>query len=506
MRWLWMVVCIGVLLALFIRPALHLLSTAWRDTNTPTPTVLEPGIMNDVSRLNETLISKTWSVPQDKAAAEAQLSEILHQARRDGLPVSIAGARHSMGGHTMYPRGVVIDMLPFNAMQLDEQHNILHVQAGARWNDILKYLNPFGRSVAIMQSNDSFTVGGSISVNCHGWQYGRPPIASSVLSFRLMKADGIIVRCSRNENAELFSLALGGYGLFGVILDVDLQVVPNERYQLEQFLVPADKALSTFDRAAQEQFSMAYARMSIAPDTLLDEVIITVFRVDPDPAVSIPPLVDPRMQSLRRSLFRGSVGSDFGKTLRWNAETKLQPHLRDRIFSRNQLLNEGVEIFENRSSDSTDILHEYFVPRQNVASFVRSLRQIVRKHNADLLNVTVRHVDTDRATFLRYADEPMFAFVMLFNQKISVRAESTMAAMTREIINAALTNEGTYYLPYRLHATPEQFRRAYPQSKAFFKLKHKYDPDVLFRNEFYRRYGEGLESTENFDVDQRLSR
>ena len=199
-----MALCIGVLLALFIRPALLLLSIAWRDTNTLTPTVLEPGIMNDVSRLNETLISKTWSVPQEKAAAEAQLSEILHQARRDGLPVSIAGARHSMGGHTMYPRGVVIDMLPFNAMQLDEQHNILHVQAGARWNDILKYLNPFGRSVAIMQSNDSFTVGGSISVNCQGWQYGRPPIASSVLGFCLMKADGIIVRCSRNENAELF--------------------------------------------------------------------------------------------------------------------------------------------------------------------------------------------------------------------------------------------------------------------------------------------------------------
>ena len=242
-----------------------------------------------------------------------------------------------------------------------------------------------------------------------------------------MMANGTIVRCSRNENAELFSLALGGYGLFGVILDVDLQVVPNERYQLEQFLVPADKALSTFDRAAQEQLSMAYARMSIASDTLLDEVIITVFRVDPDLAVAIPPLVDPGMQSLRRSLFRGSVESDYGKTLRWNAETKLQPHLRDRVFSRNQLLNEGVELFENRAPDSTDILHEYFIPRQHVASFVRSLRQIVLKHNADLLNVTVRHVDTDSDTFLRYADQPMFAFVMLFNQKISARAESTMA-------------------------------------------------------------------------------
>ena len=62
-----------------------------------------------------------------------------------------------------------------------------------------------------------------------------------------MKADGQVVRCSRTENAELFSLVLGGYGLFGIILDADLHVVANERYRLEQFVVPTEQALATFD-------------------------------------------------------------------------------------------------------------------------------------------------------------------------------------------------------------------------------------------------------------------
>jgi hypothetical protein len=44
-------------------------------------------------------------------------------------------------------------------------------------------------------------------------------------------------------------------------------------------------------------------------------------------------------------------------------------------------------------------------------------------------------------------------------------------------------------LPYRLHATPEQFRRAYPQAEEFFALKRKYDPEELFQNQFYRKYG-----------------
>src|SRR5207245_10358085 len=127
--------------------------------------------------------------------------------------------RHSMGGQTIAPDGISINMLPFKAMSLDAAGEILHVQAGAKWADVIPYLDKHGRSIEVMQSDNSFTVGGSLSVNCHGWQYGRPPIASTVESFRLMKADGSVVRCSRSENEEVFSLALGGYGLLGVVFD-----------------------------------------------------------------------------------------------------------------------------------------------------------------------------------------------------------------------------------------------------------------------------------------------
>src|SRR5262249_28066476 len=114
------------------------------------------------------------------------------------------------------------------------------------------------------------------------------------------------------------------------------------------------------------------ARMGIVPDRFLKEVIINILRRDPSPDGKLPELTAAGMTELRRSLFRGSVGSDYGKELRWAAETKLQPHLAKRHFSRNQLLNEGVEVFENRSADSTDILHEYFVPRDGLVPFVQT--------------------------------------------------------------------------------------------------------------------------------------
>jgi FAD/FMN-containing dehydrogenase len=484
------VVLVGLVIAAATlgRPLVHLISIALRDVDELEP--LPPGFSDDASRMNRTAIADVVLIEKDAAAAERQLRGLLERARKEGLRVSIAGARHSMGGHTIYPGGLVIDMLPFNHMELDDETNLLHVGAGARWRDVIPYLDRHRRSVGVMQSDNTFSVGGSLSVNCHGWQFGRPPIASTVENFRLMKADSSVIRCSRTENEELFSLVLGGYGLFGIILDAELRVVPNERYRLEQFIVPVDEALATFENNVQKKPDavMVYARMGIVPDEFLEEVILNVLYRDPAEDGAVPILAEPGMAALRRSLFRGSAASDYGKELRWEAEARLQPHLSQRYFSRNQLLNEGSEVYQNRSAASTDILHEYFIPPRSIEPFVIELRQIVPRHACDLLNVTVRLIEADDDSFLRYADQRVYSLVMLFQQPRTSAGEACMESLTQALIDAALAHGGRYYLPYRLHATREQFHRAYPQAKRFFELKRHYDPDELFQNQFYLKY------------------
>jgi len=324
-------------------------------------------------------------------------------------------------------------------------------------------------------------------VNCHGWQYGRPPIASTVESFHLMKADGRVVRCSRTENKELFSLALGGYGLFGVILNADLRVVKNERLRLEQVVVPLDSAMASFERKLRERGMprMVYARLNITPNRMFEDILINMFYPDQG---TIPALADPHLRALRRAVFRGSVGSSFGKNFRWIAETKVAPLLRGTVFSRNQLMNESAEWYLDKSAATTDILHEYFLPKAGAVPFLRKAKSIIRMHRADLLNVTVREVETDNDSFLRYADQPMIAFVMFFGQDRTAAADRDMENMTRELVEASLNSGGRYYLPYPLHASPEQFRTAYPKANEFFRLKTTYDPEDLFQNEFYLKY------------------
>lgn len=104
-------VCILIVGILF-RPITHLLVVKSHEAQALP--VLEKGYADDVSRLNKAPIHSIIKVSADKDTALTQLIDILSYARKNKLPLSIAGARHSMGGHTIAPQGIVIDMLPFN--------------------------------------------------------------------------------------------------------------------------------------------------------------------------------------------------------------------------------------------------------------------------------------------------------------------------------------------------------------------------------------------------------
>ncbi len=478
-----------LLLILVAHPAFYLVKTAWNDRNEIIPTA--PGKINDASRLDETRVAKIWKIPGDKKAAEEQLAALLQFARTNHLKVSIAGARHSMGGHVIYPDGIVIDMLPFNRMELDGTNLVLQVQAGARWSEVIPFLNKHGLSVEVMQSNDDFSIGGSLSVNCHGWQFNHPPIDCTVQSFRLMLADGIIVKCSRAENPELFSLVLGGYGLFGIILDVDLRVMPNEKYKIERIPVSsADYVKVLAEKTSRaNDVAMVYGRLRVTQENFLQDGIINIFHRLPSTSLLISELGPLKNAMLERTVFRGGVQDEYGKELRWNAEKLFSSYLSGDVFERNAILYEPSDWFSDHSTNTTDILVECFVPPKQFEPFLAELRKTIPKNQADLLNVTVRDINRDDDSLLRYADKDMISLVMLFSQTRDMAGEEKMSKLTQEIVAAALRHGGRYYLPYRLHATVKEFSEAYPQAEKFFELKRKYDPDELFQNEFYLKYG-----------------
>lgn len=117
------------------------------------------------------------------------------------------------------------------------------------------------------------------------------------------------------------------------------------------------------------------------------------------------------------------------------------------------------------------------------------MREIFLRHEVPVINISIRHASPDPGTLLAWARGETFAFVVYYQQGTDEESVRAVGEWSREMIDAALSVGGTYYLPYQNHATVEQFRKAYPKSEEFFAVKRRVDPDLRFQNSLVFSYG-----------------
>jgi FAD/FMN-containing dehydrogenase len=127
---------------------------------------------------------------------------------------------------------------------LDPMHGLLEVQAATPWHAIAEELRP-GEARAKVRTTMP-TVGESIARNAAGPD-GTPAVAH-VASLTLVTAEGELRRVSRLRDAELFSLTVGGYGLFGAIYSITLRIGTLAR-AVERAMAPEEMTLRPEARA-----------------------------------------------------------------------------------------------------------------------------------------------------------------------------------------------------------------------------------------------------------------
>lgn len=465
--------------------------------STSLPWAQRGGTLNDASCLNRTPVYGVIEVREVEDIRRA-----LNFARENGLKVSIAGVKHSMGGHAFAKQAIVLDMTMFNKMSLDEKKKLLTVQSGATWHDIQSFLHP-RFAVKAMQSTDIFTVGGSISVNAHGMDHHAGSVGKTVRSMRVMLADGSIRNLSRTENPRLFHMVVGGYGLFGVVLDAEIEVTDNVVYRSERRILDYKDFLSVFNDEIlpNKSYGLMYGHLSTAPQSFLHEMILYTYKDVDHSAAGTPPLGEVSAVKLRRLLFNLSKQGVLSMRLKWFAETYIEPRMESCPVTRNQALGEGeaclvsrnhpmhdsVKYLKNDHTGETDILQEYFIPRTQFIAFVDGMRHILKNNGANLLNASVRVVHKED-NLLNYAPTDMFALALYLNQTTDKEGNERMGKLTRDLIDLTSDLGGRFFLPYQLHYTGEQLQRSYPEIKGFFDAKKQYDPAVVFTNTFYEKY------------------
>lgn len=394
-----------------------------------------------------------------------------------------------MGGQIAVEDGLHIDMRKLSGVvSFKPSEMVVRVEAGMTWRALLDMIDPLKLSIKVMQSYSNFTIGGSISVNCHGRYVGAGAVANTIRALSILLADGSLVEATPTVNAEIFGAAIGGYGAVGIIVEAELNLARNVRMKREVAELPLAKYVEKFSTSIAKDSAAIMHNADMLPPRF-DRVVSVTWRETDAPITERDGLI-PRGERYRIDQNAIWLLSEVpGVANVRSAITHPLLKAATAVRWRNQEASLDVASLEPRTRlISTYVLQEYFLPVENAEKFATALAKLVRLRNVELLNVSIRHSPADTISLLPWAKSEVFSFVLYFKQRTHNKAKEAVGAWTRELIEIALSMNGRYYLPYQLHATKGQFERAYPEAATLSRLKAKIDPAGKFSNQLWEKY------------------
>ncbi len=466
-------------------------------------------IVNDVhSELNATTVG-----PIVQPTTHAELCEIVRSAARDGRSISICGSRHAMGGQQFLTGETLVDMRLLNRIiALDSDRGLVTAEAGIEWPALVAGYLEMQRQrdssreprwgIAQKQTGaDSLTLGGALSANAHGRGLTMPPIVNDVESFTLVNATGEIVTCSRTQNSELFSLAIGGYGLFGVIVTVTLRLCERVPVRRVVRLIDIDDAVNAARRRINEGF--IYGDFQFDIDSTSREFLTKgVFSCYEPARDAVPPAAADRELSAEDwynllLLAHTNKTKAFGLYAQHYVATDGQLYWSDTHQLGLYLdgYHKRIDVALGSPCKCSEMISELYVPHDRLVDFLHEAARMLAGRGAEVIYGTIRLIRKDAETFLPWAAQDQSC--VIFNLHVLHTDEGLDHAREsfRALFDLALDRGGRFFLTYHRWARRDQLVRGYPQLPAFLARKDFYDPAHLFSSDWHRWLRETIYAT-----------
>lgn len=449
-------------------------------------------LVNDVhGQINPTRVSAIRK-PADPA--------MLERALEPGGGVAICGGRHAMGGQQFASGRPLIDMRQMNkVIGIDRDARTVTAWAGITWPELVAVLNREAPELSIIQKQtgaDDLTLGGALSANVHGRGLAMAPIISDVESFTLRTAQDGIVTCSRSENAELFRLAIGGYGLFGVIETVTLRLMQRRKLRREVEILDIASLIPAVELRVAE--GCWYGDFQYKTDPAADDFMRTGVFSCYRPVEDSEPLSEAARnlsledwQSLyelahedKKAAFQRYSAyylSSHGNVY-WSDSHQMSTYLKDQ--------NVRYDAAKKNAGKSSLVISEIYAERDKLAAMMEACREAALRREMNIVYGTIRFIEQDTESFLPWARKRYACVIFNLHVRHTVPGFAKAQEDFRTLYDIALDHGGSFFLTYHRWARKEQVASAYPQIAEFLRLKRKYDPYDKFVSDWYAHYRE----------------
>lgn len=469
--------------------------------NTPFAASADPRPwVNDLhSALNPTRVARIV-----EPAGLADIVAVVRDANAAGAALSVCGGRHAMGGQQFGTDTWLVDLSRHTAiLQFDDQRGLLTAGAGIQWPAIIAACHANHRPGAVAWSirqkqtgADRLSLGGALSANIHGRGLRMAPFVGDIEALTLVDANAEIRVCSRTENADLFRLAIGGYGLFGIVADITLRLTPRVKVERRVEVLTLDELIRVPEERDTTRWlfgDFQYAIDETSPDFLRRGVFSAYHLIDDADAAPM----SAEQRELRAEDWARLIHlahTDRARVFQEYARHYLSTH-GQRYWSDTHQLGLYLDNYHHALDQQlcachrgSEMISELYVPRPELAAFMTRAAAVLRSRAAPVIYGTIRLIERDDETVLAWAREPWACVIFNLHVEHTPAGIDLARAAFQDLIDAALAEGGSYFLTYHRWARRDQVERAHPRFAEFLRAKDHHDPAHRFQSDWWRHH------------------
>ncbi|MDZ4789229.1 MAG: FAD-binding oxidoreductase [Blastochloris sp.] len=171
------------------------------------------------------------------------------------------GMGRSYGDSCLLNNGTFIETHDLNHfISFDSSRGLIRVEAGCTMAALLRFCVPHGWFAPVTPGTKFVTLGGCLANDIHGKNHHNAgSFGCFVPRFGLRRSDGSELECSPDRNPELFCATIGGLGLTGLILWLELQLKPIRSPLISQTKTLLSGLDSFFEHAEKEEAEFEYS-------------------------------------------------------------------------------------------------------------------------------------------------------------------------------------------------------------------------------------------------------
>ena len=435
------------------------------------------------SRTTETLAG--WG--GQAVPGRERLGEDLAAVTRDA--VLTRGLGRAYGDAALPPAGrseVAGSRLADRILAFDPATGVLRAEAGLSLRALHAVLLPRGWSVPVSPGTQEVTLGGMVAADVHGKNHHRAgTIGRHVRALLLGVADGRVVRCSRDEEPELFRATLGGMGLTAHLLEVELALerIPSpwilaERYRFGS-LAPLVEALREASRAWP--FTAAWLDL-LAPGEGFGRGVLHCGRwCEPGEAPAAPPASPrplPAPPLAPGWLINPLSGRLFNTAYHWSQRPGRHVLPPGPFFYPLDRVQRWNRLYGRRGM----IQHQCVLPDADATMLGRFLRVLRAAGGASFL-VVLKDFGAEGEGLLSF---PRPGLTLTLDFAVDGRTPALVAALNREVLALG----GRVYLAKDAFTTAEDFAAMEGSRLAAFReVQRRWDPEGRLRSRQAERLG-----------------